>query len=68
MAALHNRMPVILPESAWPQWLGEAPATPGELKALLRPCPSEELETWPVDRRVGNVRNNDPSLVVPIAA
>jgi putative SOS response-associated peptidase YedK len=22
---------------------------------------------WPVDRRVGNVKNNDPSLIEPIA-
>jgi putative SOS response-associated peptidase YedK len=67
MAALHNRMPVILAESDWPKWLGEEPATVDEIKLLLRPCPSEDLAIWPVDKRVGNVRNNDPSLIEPVA-
>ena len=38
MAALHDRMPVILGESDWPVWLGERE---GNVRALLRPCPSE---------------------------
>jgi putative SOS response-associated peptidase YedK len=66
IAKLHDRMPVILAEKDWPAWLGEVPATPQELKALLAPFPSEEMELWPVDKRVGNVRNNDPGLVAPV--
>src|SRR5262245_42022885 len=31
------------------------------LKALLAPCPPEEMICWPVSARVGNVKNNDPS-------
>ena len=67
LAELHNRMPVILPEAAWPQWLGETPASPDDLKALLVPCPDDMLTMWRVDQRVGNVRNNDSSLIEPIA-
>jgi hypothetical protein len=26
------------------------------------------LVMWPVDPRVGNVRNDDPSLIVPVQA
>jgi putative SOS response-associated peptidase YedK len=63
----HNRMPVVLKPEAWPVWLGEEPANPPELKALLTPCPAEEVTCWPVSPRVGNVRNNDPSLIEPIA-
>jgi putative SOS response-associated peptidase YedK len=33
-----DRMPAIMPESSWRQWLGEEPATIEELKALLQPC------------------------------
>ncbi len=65
MSALHTRMPVILAEGDWPQWLGEAKADAAALEALLRPCPARDLTMWPVDRRVGNVRNNDPSLILP---
>jgi putative SOS response-associated peptidase YedK len=25
------------------------------------------MAIWPVDRRVGNVKNNDPSLIEPVA-
>jgi putative SOS response-associated peptidase YedK len=66
-AELHNRMPVVLRPASWPVWLGEAPADPRQLKALLAPYPLEEMTCWPVSTRVGNVKNNDPSLIKPIA-
>jgi len=46
--------------------LGEEPADPAQLKALLCPYPAEEMACWPVSSRVGNVKNNDPSLVEPV--
>jgi putative SOS response-associated peptidase YedK len=66
-AQLHNRMPVVLAPEAWPQWLGEEPADEGQLKSLLAPYPSGGMICWPVSQRVGSVKNNDPSLVEPIA-
>jgi putative SOS response-associated peptidase YedK len=66
-APIHNRMPVILVLGAWSAWLGEKPASPAELKAMLVPYPAAEMTCWPVSPRVGNVKNNDPSLVEPIA-
>jgi putative SOS response-associated peptidase YedK len=36
-ARLHKRMPVVLDPTSWPLWLGEEPAKPDELKALLVP-------------------------------
>jgi putative SOS response-associated peptidase YedK len=65
-AELHNRMPVVLKPAGWPAWLGEEPADAPQLKALLAPYPSEEMVAWPVSPRVGNVKNNDPSLIEPI--
>jgi putative SOS response-associated peptidase YedK len=67
LAPLHERMPVVLERADWPLWLGEIPAEPAALKAVLRPCPSEILTLWPVSPRVGNVRNNDPALLAPLA-
>jgi putative SOS response-associated peptidase YedK len=67
-AELHDRMPVVLARDNWPEWLGEEPAGAPELKALLAPYPSEELTCRPMSARVGNVKNNDPSLIEPIAA
>ena len=66
MAQLHNRMPVILDEKDWPKWLGEEPATEAELLALLKPCADDMIKTWPVDKRVGNVRNKGPELALAI--
>ena len=31
------------------------------------PYPSEGMTCWPVSTRVGNVKNNDPSLIEPLA-
>jgi putative SOS response-associated peptidase YedK len=61
-------MPAILAPQAWPEWLGEEPAAQERLKSLLPPYPSEEMICWPVSPRVGNVRNNDSSLIEPVAA
>src|SRR5947209_4518798 len=67
-AELHDRMPVVLKPDGWPVWLGEEAADSPELKALLAPFPSEEMICWPVSAWVGNVKNNDPGLIEPIAA
>jgi putative SOS response-associated peptidase YedK len=37
-----------------------------ELPALLKPCPEEALKIWPVDNKVGNVRNIGPQLIRPV--
>lgn len=57
-AMLHERMPVILPRTAWDPWLaGEDGA------ALLRPAEDPLLAFWPVATRVGRVAENDPGLL-----
>ncbi len=53
-------MPVILGPENWPLWLGETQAEPERLKSLLVPYPADAMAIWPVDRRVGNVKNNAP--------
>ena len=61
-------MPVVLPHQAWRIWLGEDRAEPDELLALLRPYPAVAMCAYKVAARVGNVRNNDPALLAPVAA
>ena len=67
-APIHDRMPVILARENWPAWLGEFDASQDELLRILRPFPSHLMQAYRVDRRVGNVRNNDPGLLDEIAA
>jgi hypothetical protein len=53
---------------SWPVWLGETSADVPQLKALLAPYPSgkdDMLAGEPTGRRQ---KNNDPSLIAPIAA
>jgi putative SOS response-associated peptidase YedK len=62
MKPIHNRMPVILEPGDYARWL--APGDPASPPVdLLRPFPAEKMRAWPVSRRVGNVRNNDPELL-----
>jgi putative SOS response-associated peptidase YedK len=63
MTGLHNRMPVILDQADWPEWLGEAE---GDRTAMLRPVPDGTLRTWPVSTRVNTPRNNDAELPAPL--
>jgi putative SOS response-associated peptidase YedK len=59
-------MPVTLPPEAWPCGSARGAREPEQLKAW-RPYPAEDMTCWPVSARVGNVKNNDPALIEPIA-
>jgi putative SOS response-associated peptidase YedK len=62
MAKIHNRMPVILPESAWATWLDRDNDDLDLLGKLLVPAPPRLLTMHPVSTDVNNVRNNGPQL------
>lgn len=66
LATLHNRMPVILPPSAYAQWLDPAPQTPDSLQPLLKPFPAREMAAHPVSPLVNSPANDRAELVVPI--
>jgi putative SOS response-associated peptidase YedK len=61
-------MPVVLKPEARPEWLGEEPADEARLKSMLALSPSDDMVCRPVNARVGNVKNNDPSLIEPLPA
>jgi putative SOS response-associated peptidase YedK len=65
MAAIHNRMPVVLAPETWQLWLDPLTA-PGELQGLLRPF-AGELVARPVSTLVNNPSNNGPELIAPTA-
>jgi len=58
MAAVHDRMPVILPPEQYAAWLG------GQ-EGLLQPCPENSISIRRVSRAVNSARNDDPSLIDP---
>jgi putative SOS response-associated peptidase YedK len=65
MAAVHDRMPVILPAEHWEQWLDPSFQEMTELSALLVPAPEELLVLDEVSSAVNNVRNQGPQLIEP---
>lgn len=68
MEPIHDRMPVILPPTAWDQWLDPDDHDLDTLGKLLVPAPPELLVMHPVSTEVGNVRNHGPHLVEPVEA
>jgi putative SOS response-associated peptidase YedK len=64
---LHDRMPVMLPESAWGRWLDPAQRDAAAVEELLVPAPDDELEFWPVSSLVSKADNNGPELVAPLS-
>ena len=66
IAAIHERMPVILPRDAWPLWL-DPDASTERARALLRPYPDEGLYAYAVSPRVGSHLNDDAALIAPLS-
>ena len=63
MAPIHDRMPVILPRSAWATWLDAGNEDLETLSGLLVPAPDSLLTTQAVSTDVNNVRNKGPELI-----
>ena len=63
MATIHDRMPVILPPTAWQEWLDPSNADVETLGKLLVPAPSSLLVMHPVSTEVNNARNDGAHLV-----
>lgn len=66
MRPIHDRMPVILPETAWESWL-DRERKGSDVAALLQPYEDGRLETYPVSTHVNSPRNDDPKCVAPLA-
>lgn len=65
MAALHDRMPVVLDPSAFELWLTPETVAPDELLPLLAPPGNTVLVETEVSSLVNNVRNKGPDCVRP---
>jgi putative SOS response-associated peptidase YedK len=64
---LHHRMPVVLPQSAWAEWLDPQQRNVVELQRLCAPLPDGELVFHPVSKLVNKPDNNGPELVEEVA-
>lgn len=66
MAPVHDRMPVILPATAWQQWLDPGTDDTDALRSLLVPAPDSLLTMHKVSTEVNNVRNKGAELIGPL--
>lgn len=68
LAPVHDRMPVILSSECFDRWLAPKPGEPGELTALLRSTPPDELESYEVSSAVNASTREGPELLTPLSA
>jgi putative SOS response-associated peptidase YedK len=60
---LHDRMPVIIAPEDFDTWLG---GSPEEAQDLLKPFPSERMDTYPISTRINTPANDDADCIAPI--
>jgi len=63
---IHDRMPVILPETDYELWLSADARQAEHLQSVLRPFPSELMRAYPVSTEVNNPRNDSEMCVEEI--
>lgn len=68
MAPVHDRMPVLLARDDWARWLAREVQDEVAIAPLLRPCPPEWLQAWPVSTAVGPGSAEGPALIEPLPA
>lgn len=63
LSSIHNRMPAILPSSAYEEWLAPGNISLSSLQRLLRPYPAAEMSIHLVAGTVNNPRNDNPDCL-----
>jgi putative SOS response-associated peptidase YedK len=66
MAAIHNRMPVILHSKDYAEWLEPLPQTAEKLNPLIKDFPAELMEAYPVSTLVNSPANDRADCVLPV--
>lgn len=62
---IHDRMPVIVPETLEDRWLDPAEKDRGLLESVLMPYPAEEMEAYEVTPAVNNAAHDGPDCILP---
>jgi putative SOS response-associated peptidase YedK len=60
---VHDRMPVILPERHWQEWLDAGLQDAAQLVPLLRPYPVDAMRAYPVGLLVNSPKNDGPGCL-----
>jgi putative SOS response-associated peptidase YedK len=68
VAAIHDRMPVVVSREDHERWLFPEPLPAAALADILGPAPEASLEMYEVRPLVNSVKNEGASLIEPLAA
>jgi len=63
---IHDRMPLMVEPDRRAAWLDPTISSRDDLLSLLVPAAPGQLEAYPVQKLVNNVRNNGPELLEPL--
>jgi putative SOS response-associated peptidase YedK len=63
---IHDRMPVILSQNIWDEWLSPTIKDTQALQHFLKPYPEDDLTAWPVSTLVNNPRYDSAECLIPI--
>jgi putative SOS response-associated peptidase YedK len=66
LAAIHNRMPVIVQREDYARWLDPMVKNLDKLSEILAPYPAEEMMAYRIGPLVNNVKNDGPQLIEPL--
>ena len=66
LAEIHDRMPLVLPRSAWARWLDPAERDPSDLLQAWDEARGEHLELRPVSTEVNDSAHEGPQLIEPV--
>jgi putative SOS response-associated peptidase YedK len=63
---IHNRMPVILKREEESTWIADGPLAEEDLRQILQPYPSKQMESHRVSSEVNNPRNENEELILEV--
>ncbi len=66
VAAIHDRMPVLVPPEAFDLWLDCEAVDAATAAALIAPAPESALEAVAISTAVNRVANDGPELIEPL--
>jgi len=67
MEPIHDRMPVILPRSAYDEWLDGGSRDTEALSRLLVPYAAAEMAVYEIGSAIGAVKNDTSDLIEPVS-
>jgi len=63
LGEIHDRMPMVIDQGSWTDWLDPGNTDVADVRGLLAPAATTGLISYPVAALVNSVRNNGPELI-----